>query len=146
MGVLNLDNKNTLYCYSKKINTVETVTYGSDLFSTCTCVGQIIDPRNTLWYLGVNIFHKRYMFGYNKYVVDSSTHPNSKLHNTHAALSFYQVCEDIASNVVAFYHVSGEDNPDGVISNHWRYSKVWVILRPIIFLMGNTRFRVQEIL
>ena len=47
-GILHLVNKNPVDFYSKKQSTVETEKYGSDFFSACTCVEQMIYFSNTL--------------------------------------------------------------------------------------------------
>ena len=70
---------------------------------------------NTLWSLGVPIHHKIYVFGDNKYFIDSSIHLHAKLHKRHTRLSFCQVQEAIASNMVIFYHVYVGDNPDYIL-------------------------------
>jgi hypothetical protein len=71
-GILHLVNKSPIEWYSKKQATVETATYGSEFVTARVCVEQIIDLRNTLPFLGVLVREKRYMFGDNKSVVDSS--------------------------------------------------------------------------
>jgi hypothetical protein len=80
MGVLHLMNKTPIEWYSKKQATVETGTFGSEFVAARICTEKIIDLRNTLRFLGVPIREKRYMFGDNKSVVDSSMQLNTKLH------------------------------------------------------------------
>ena len=98
-GILHLANKTPIDWFSKKQATVETATYGSEFVAAHTCVGQIIDLRNTLRYLGVPIRDKSYMFGDNESVVNSSVQVHAKLHKRHNMLSFHRVCEAIASTV-----------------------------------------------
>ena len=98
---------------------METATYGSEFFFVSTCVEQIIDMRKTIWYLDLPLYQNIYMFGDKKYVIESAIHPRSKLHKRHTDLSFNQVREDNASNMVAFYHVYRGDNLAYIISNHW---------------------------
>jgi len=79
-GILHYLNKMPIDWYSKKQATIKTVTYGSELVSTRLAVDQIVDLQLTLWYLGVPIHEKSYLFGDNKLVVDSSAKPHLKLH------------------------------------------------------------------
>ena len=44
--------------YSKKMRTVETATYGETFVAARTYIGQIIDLRNALRYLGVPVLEK----------------------------------------------------------------------------------------
>jgi hypothetical protein len=123
-GILHLANKTSIDCYSKKQTTVETATYGSEYvaarscieqqtpieatvetatysleyFAACTCVDPIMDLRLTLKY----IRSKRYVFGDNKTVVESSIRPHDKLHKRHMTLSFHRVREAIAAKTVGF--------------------------------------------
>ena len=127
-----------MYWYSKKKNTVKTYTYGYEFFSLCTYVEQVICLWNILQYIDVPNRHKSYMFGYHKYVVDSVTHPYAKLRKYHTALFFHRVWETISYKMFAFYYVSGGDNLYNILSNHWRCSKVWILLKPLILWMGYT--------
>jgi len=115
-GILQYLNKMPINWYSKKQATIETATYGSELISAQLAVDQIVDLRLTLWYLGVPIHEKSYLFGDNKSVVDSSAKPHSKLHKQHNALSFHGVCEAVASRYVSFTFIDGEYNPADILS------------------------------
>ena len=88
------------------------------------CVDQIIELRNLLRYLGVPINSKSYMFGDNKTVVDSSTIPEAKIQKRHVILSFHRVREAIASGIINFVHVDGDNNPADILSKHWGYQKI----------------------
>jgi hypothetical protein len=138
-----LANKTPLEWYSKKQPTVENATYGTEFVAARTCVEQIIDLRTTLRYLGVPIREKSFMFGDNKSVVDSSMQVHAKLHKRHTILSFHRVRESIASGIVGFYFISGNDNPADILSKHWGYSQIWLRLKALLFWMGDT-LDVQE--
>ncbi len=75
--------------YSKKQATVEMTTYGSMFIAACTCIDQVIDLRLILHYLGVPIHDVSNVFGNNKTIVQSATHPHAKLYKWHNALSFH---------------------------------------------------------
>jgi hypothetical protein len=142
-GILHLINKTPLEWYSKKQPTVENATYGTEFVAARTCVEQIIDLRTTLRYLGVPIRERSFMFGDNKSVVDSSMQVHAKLHKRHTILSFHRVRESIASGIVGFYFISGNDNPADILSKHWGYSQIGICLKALLFLMGDT-LDVQE--
>jgi Reverse transcriptase (RNA-dependent DNA polymerase) len=137
-GILHLANKTPLDTYSKKQSTVETATYGSEFVAARTCVEQIIELRTLFRYLGVPIRDKSYMFGDNKSVVDSSMQVHAKLHKRHTILSFHRVRECIASGMVGFYFINGNDNPADILSKHWGYSQIWPRLKTLLFWMGDT--------
>ena len=137
-GVLHFLNGTLIDWYSKKMNTVETATYGAEFVSARTCIEQLVDLRNTLRYMGVPIREKSYIFGDNESVVNSATQPHAKLHKRHNALSFHRVREAIASGVFIFKHIPGENNPADIVSKHWGYNCVWHMLRTICHVDGET--------
>ena len=71
---------------------------------------------------------KNYMFGDNESVVNSSSQLYAKLHKRHTALSFHQVCEDIASGYIDFNFINGKNSPTDILSKHWSYSSIWSLL------------------
>jgi hypothetical protein len=137
-GILHFMNQTPIEWFSKKQNTVETATYGSEFVSARICTEQIIDLRLTLMYLGVPIRGKSYMFGDNKSVVTSSTLPHSKLQKRHVALSYHRVRAAMAAKIIAYHFMDGKDNPADILSKHWGYQQVWKLLRPILFWEGDT--------
>jgi hypothetical protein len=68
-GILHLCNQTQIDWYSKRKSTVETATFGSEFMAARIAVDQIIDLGTTLWYLGVPVNHKSYMFGDNQVVI-----------------------------------------------------------------------------
>jgi hypothetical protein len=71
---------------------------------------QINDQHNTLKYLGVPIRDKCYIFGDNNSMVDSSMQLNAKLRMWHT--------KTIASGILGFYFLPGEDNPADILNKY----------------------------
>ena len=138
-GIIEFVNKTPLDWYSKKQNTVETSTYGSEFVAGRTATERAIDNRTMFRYFGVHVKGSTMMFGDNESVVDSSTIPHSRLHKRHSALSYHRVREAIAAGVISFHHLSGKLNPADVLSKHWGHTQVWQLLRPLMFWSGDTR-------
>ncbi|KAL7567086.1 hypothetical protein ACA910_002809 [Epithemia clementina (nom. ined.)] len=67
-AVLHLLNQTPIDWYSKKQNTVETATFGSEFSAAWTATDQTVDLRNPLRYLGVPVKERSYLFGDNKSV------------------------------------------------------------------------------
>ena len=130
--------------YTKKQETVETATHGSEFAAARTAVQQIAGLRLTLQYLGVPIRESSYLFGDNESVVKSGSIPHSRLSKRHHALACHYTCEAVASKMVEFHHLAGESNPADVLSKHWGHSQVYQLLRPLLFHKGNTYDLIQE--
>jgi hypothetical protein len=122
--------------FSKRQDTVETATYGSEFVAARIATEQIIDLRTTLRYLGVPVEGRAYMFGDNESVITSSTIPHSSLSKRHNALSYHRVREAIAAGILWFYHINGKDNPADVLSKHCGYPQLWPHVQPLLFWMG----------
>ena len=137
-GVVHAVNQTVLDFCSKKQNTVETSTCGSEFVAARTATDQIIDLRLTLRYLGVPVY-RSVMFGDNESVVTSGSIPHSQLNKRWTALSYHRVREAIAAQVMDFWHIPGAENPADMLSEHWAHNKVSHVLRPILFWRGDTK-------
>ena len=137
-GSLHLLNQTPIDFYTRKQATVETSTYGSEFVAAKTAVQQIQDLRIMLRYLGVPIQSHAYLFGDNEAVVKSGSIPFSKLSKRHIALSYHYVRAAIASGMIKFSHIPGDQNPADILSKHWGYSNVWPMLKPLLFYEGDT--------
>ena len=137
-GVLHFLNQTPIDWYTKKQETVETATYGSEFAAARSAIQQIAALRQSLQYLGVPIRKTSYLFGDNESVVKSGSIPHSRLSKRHHALAYHYTREAIASKMIAFHHINGENNPADILSKHWGHSQVYPLLRPILFYKGDT--------
>ena len=62
---------------------------------------------------------------------------HAKLHKRHTMLSFHRVREAIASKMLHFVHLRGEENPADILSKHWDYASIWPTLKPLLFWYGE---------
>ena len=88
-GILEWVNKTPMDWYSKKQNTAESSTYGSEFIASRTATKRTMDSRTTFRYFGVPVKGSSHMFGDNGSVVDSSTIPHSRLNKRHIVLSYH---------------------------------------------------------
>ena len=63
---------------------------------------------------------------------------NAKLHKRHTMLSFHRVREAIASGMISFYFMPGDDNPADILSKHWGYTQIKERLKSLLFWKGDT--------
>ena len=84
------------------------------------------------------------MFGDNDTVVSGSMTPHAKIHKRHVALSFHRVREAIAAKIVSYHFIKGVINPADTLSKHWCHSKVWPILKPLLFWQGDTMHCIED--
>ena len=80
---------------------------------------------------------KAYMFGDYKYVVMSSTIPQSILIKRHNMLSYHRVREAIAAKIIEFHWCSSSQNRSDIQSKHWDYMKVKDTVRELLDCQGD---------
>ena len=136
-GILHLLNGTPIDWFSKRQDTVETATYGSEFVAARIATDQIIDLRTTLRYLGVPIQGRAYLFGDNQSVITSSTIPHSSLSKRHNALSYHRVREAIVARILRFFKIDGKDNPADILSKHCGHPQMWPHVQPLLFWMGS---------
>ena len=137
-GVLHFFNKTPIDWFTKKQNTVETATFGSENNAARSAVEQIKANKLTLLFLGVPLLGAPILLGDNESVVKSGTLPQNQLHKRHLMLSYHYVRENVAAGVLRFAFIRGEYNPADTLSKHWAYQAVWPLIRPILFWKGDT--------
>ena len=124
---------------------METATYSAEYCACRTCIKQIVDLRNTLQYLGVNLNEKTYVFGDNESMIKSSTIPHARLHKRHNILSYHYVRSMIASGFLNMQHLPSEYNAPDIYSKNWGYQSAWKqILQPIFNWSGDVNNLIEQ--
>ena len=131
-GILTLLNQTPIDWYSKRQNTVETATYGSEFVAARIATDQIIDLRYTLRMLGIPMDGPAWMFGDNLSVINSSTIPSSTLKKRHHFLAYHRVREAIAAGILRFAHISGKENPSDILTEFCSRAKAWPLIQPFL--------------
>ena len=121
-------------------STPETATFGAEFISGRTCIEQIIEHWNSLRYLGVPINDISYVFGDNKFMINSSTVPHAKLHKHHNILYYHFVRSMVACGYICMNHLRSEFNVLYILSKHWGYQNSYDLLwnrSSIILIMSD---------
>jgi uncharacterized small protein (DUF1192 family) len=137
-GVLHLVNQTPVEWFSRKQQTVETATYGSEFVAARQATEQIIDLRFTLRSMGVPIEKSTWLLGDNKSVITSSTIPHSSLSKRHQALSYHRVRSAVAAGFLKFCHIDGKQNAADIMTKFLPYPVFWPFVQPLLFWKGET--------
>lgn len=132
-GVLVFLNKTTIRWYSKRQNTVETSSYGSELVAARIATDIVIELRLKLMYMGVPIMGVTMLFGDNKSVVVSSTLPSSSLKKKHNAIAYHRVREAIAAGIINLIHIPGTENIADILTKALGPSILYGLVKFIMF-------------
>ena len=137
-GVLHMVNATPIEWFSKRQNTVETATYGSEFTAARLATDQLVDLRYTLRMLGVPLDGPAWMFGDNQSVITSSNLPHSPLTKRHNALAYHRVREAIAAKMMHFIHIDGKENPADVMTKFLPWATARAFIEPLLLWKGNT--------
>jgi hypothetical protein len=109
-GILIFVNHVPIIWFSKRQNTVETSTFGSEFVAAWIAVELIEGLRYKLRMFGVPIDGPTNMYIDNNSVVLNSTHPESVLKKKHNAIAYHRVQEAVAAGTIRIAYEPSETN------------------------------------
>jgi hypothetical protein len=96
--------------FSKRQNTVETSTFGSEIVALRIAVELIDSLRYKLRMFGVPLAGPARVFCDNESVVKTTTIPESRLKKKHCSIGYHRVRESVAAGAVLIYYETSETN------------------------------------
>ena len=109
-GIILMVNMAPVLWYSKRQNTVETSTFGSEITALRIAVELIESLRYKLKMFGVPISGPARVFCDNESVVKSTSTPESRLKKKHNSIAYHRIRESIASGTILVYYERTESN------------------------------------
>jgi hypothetical protein len=96
--------------YSKRQNTVETSTYGSELVAMRIALEALLDMRYTLRMLGIGFEERSTILSDNQSIIVNTQLPTSNLKKKHNAVAYHKCREAVAAGIVRTGHINGVCN------------------------------------
>ena len=109
-GVLIFINRAPILWYSKRQNTVESSTFGSEFVAMKTAVEQVEGLRYKLRMMGIEVDGPTNVFCDNESVVMNTTRPESTLKKKHNAIAYHRTREAQAAGIIRIAKEDGETN------------------------------------
>ena len=109
-GILMFLNMTLVSWYSKRQNTVESSTFGSEFIAMRIAVEKAKSMRYKLRMMGIPIDGPCNIFADNESVVKSSMNPESTLNKKHVSIAYHLTRESFAAGVVDLYFINSKDN------------------------------------
>ena len=109
-GIIIFLNKAPVMWFSKRQNTVETSTFGSELIAARIAVEMIEGLRYKLRMMGVPIDGATNFFCDNNSVVQNVSRPESQLKKKHCAVAYHRLREAQAAHIIRVAHEDGVTN------------------------------------
>jgi Reverse transcriptase (RNA-dependent DNA polymerase) len=115
-GVICYANKAPILWYSKRQNTVETSTFGSEYCAMKTAIDMIEGLRYKLRMMGIPLNGPTSVFCDNQSVVKNTTAPESVLKKRHNAIAYHRAREAQAAGFIRVAWENGETNIADVLT------------------------------
>jgi hypothetical protein len=115
-GIVIYLNSAPIVWYSKKQNTVETSTFGSEFVALKIAAEMLRGLRYKLRMMGVPIAGPSYVYCDNNSVVMNSTSPASTLKKKSNSIAYHAVRWAVAADELRVTHVSSEDNVADILT------------------------------
>jgi hypothetical protein len=131
-GILIFVNRAPIMWFSKRQNTVEASTYGSELLAMRLAIEMIEGLRYKLRMMGVQITEECAVFCDNSAVVTNSR-PESTLKKKHAAINFHRVREAIAAGTIKVAKEGTQTNLADILTKLMPGSKMKELLAHILW-------------
>ena len=109
-GIIIFVNNAPILWYSKKQNTVESSSFGSEFVALRTACDMIVTLRNKLRMFGVPVDGPADVFCDNSGVVKNSSQPESVLHKRHNAINYHCIREAVAAGIMRVGKENGDSN------------------------------------
>jgi len=109
-GILIFLNGAPIKWYSKRQNTVESSTFGSEFVSLKIAMEMNCAMRYKLRMMGVPIDGPSNLFGDNKSVIRNVVDPVSTLNKRHNAIAYHKCREEVAAGAARLTHEPGKEN------------------------------------
>ena len=136
-GVLLFINNTPMKWYSKRQNTVETSTYGSELVAARIAVEMAMEYRYKLRMLGVPIIGKTIVYGDNQSVITNISIPSSMIKKKHHACAYHFLREAAAAGIVDYFYIKSKDNRADALTKALPPNILYELMKGLLFKNGT---------
>ena len=119
--------------YSKRQNTVESSTFGSEIVAGRITTDIVVEMRYKLRMLGVKVKKCSVVFGDNKSVILSTSLPSSTLKKKHNAIAYHRIREAVAAGIIRMIHVPGVENIADILTKPLGPHVLYRLVRELLF-------------
>jgi hypothetical protein len=109
-GIIIFLNRAPILWYSKKQNTVESLTFGSEFVALRIAVDLIVSLQYKLRMMGIPIYTPCLTLCDNETAIRNSTIPESSLKKKHNAIAYHRVREAVAADILRIGYINSRDN------------------------------------
>jgi hypothetical protein len=119
--------------YSKRQNTVETSTYGSELVAMRIALEALLDLRYTLRMLGIGFEETSTLLSDNQSIIVNTQLPTSNLKKKHNAVAYHKCREAVAARIIRTGHINGISNIADILTKPLGPAEYYRYLHDLLF-------------
>ena len=124
---------------SKKQNTCETSTFGSELVATKTAMEYIRGLRYKLRMMGIPLAGPAYVYGDNMSVIHNTKFPESTLKKEHNSIAYHFIREGVTRKECIITYVKSKDNLADILTKTLPQPAKEVLLRKFMYYIHDER-------
>ena len=109
-GIIIFLNSAPVIWFSKRQNTVESSTFGSELIAMKQAVDMVEGLMYKLRMFGIPIIDEARILCDNQAAVKSGSNPDTRLQKKHNSIAFHRIREAVAGGWILIYHEDGQSN------------------------------------
>ena len=132
-GIIIFINSAPILWYSKRQNTVETSTFGSEFIALRIATEMNEALRYKLRMFGVPLERASRIFCDNESVVKSSSYPETTLKKKHCSIAFHRVREAVGAGKQIIFHENSESNLADLLTKVMNKIKRQKLIRAILY-------------
>jgi hypothetical protein len=136
-GIIVYMQKAPVVWYSKRQNTVESATFGSEFIALKTAIDHIDALRYKLRMFGIPLNGPTSVFCDNESVVKSAVYSESTLKRKHTSIAYHRCREAQAAKYVQIGFERGENNPADILTKLLPGSRMRALLRRLFYWNKN---------
>lgn len=132
-GILILLGNAPIFFYSKRQNTVESSTYGSELVAMRIAIENLLGLRYKLRMMGMDVEKCSTLLGDNNSVIVNTQLPSSSIKKKHNSVAFHKAREAVAAGYVRTGHINSTENPSDVLTKAVSPTEFYRLTGPILY-------------
>ena len=132
-GIIVCINKTPIYTHSKRQNTIETSTYGTEFVASRIAVEKILEYRYKCRMLGIKITKPSILLLDNEAVVKNVTLPSSTLKKKHNAIAYHKTREAVAAGIVKIAFINSKTNRSDILTKPLGPQDQYLMTKDILF-------------
>jgi len=132
-GIIIFLNRAPIVWFSKKQNTVEISTFGSEFVALRIAVDLIVSLRYKLRMMGIPVLTPCWTFCDNETMIKNSTIPISVLKKKHNAITYHRVREAVASDILRIAYINSADNLADMFTKPLSREKIHTFCEQILY-------------